>query len=275
MKLDQFLRKSNLGKLLKRLPFAERSLGLLYYGLLRKPYFSRAVEINLGGEGPIRLDYRFGHYRYEEFGDRHNSGFKKWLSLCEGKSCVLDAGAHIGLYALPASKRLAKGGKVYAFEPSNANRKYLLRHCRYNDISNIEIVPFLLGDQDKSSTTFYEGAEPAAMSSVLPRNDLAATAVQKPQITIDQFCKRLLLKPEVVKVDVEGAEVGVLQGAEETLAAYHPTLLLSVHPKQIELLGHPVKFLEDFLRRSGYEIRDTTGKPARELGFGEYLVSPL
>src|SRR5687768_1698818 len=120
MRIDQLVKSVGIGKLIRRSPALTRTLGYLYYGLARPPYFSSVVETRMGGRDPILLDYRFGHFGYEHFGDRHNAGFAAWIDACRNKKVVFDIGAHIGLYSLVASRVLASSGRIQAFEPSSA-----------------------------------------------------------------------------------------------------------------------------------------------------------
>ncbi len=69
-------------------------------------------------------------------------------------------------------------------------------------------------------------------------------ATQKRQITLDNFCKENELNTELIKIETEGAEVGILKGATETLRVHQPTIYLSVHPRHIIELDSTVEELE-------------------------------
>jgi FkbM family methyltransferase len=53
------------------------------------------------------------------------------------------------------------------------------------------------------------------------------------QITLDEFCDSRELKPELIKIDTEGAELNILKGAIEVLRRHKPTIILSVHPRTL------------------------------------------
>ncbi len=267
----ELVKQLKLNKAIKKMPLVERFLGLFYFGIFRKPYFSRAVEIQLGQQ-PIRLDYRFGHYRYEEFGDRHNGCFQRWIELCRGKKVVFDVGAHIGLYALAASRLVAPGGKIYAFEPSFANGRYLQRHCDYNHFANIEIVPHLLGRSAGRTVIFYESGDVDAMNAVVPRTGQHYRKVLKKEMSLDAFCRENQVYPEVMKMDVEGAECDVLAGAQQMLKEHHPVIILSVHPSRLVQLGESTEALYKTLQDLGYRIEDEHGRPVTGFDFAEYLL---
>jgi hypothetical protein len=69
---------------------------------------------------------------------------------------------------------------------------------------------------------------------------------------LDDFCKKSALRPEVLKVDVEGAEYDVLMGATETISRYRPKLLIELHHFDGNLAAHPVPPL---LTRWGFQIQ--------------------
>jgi FkbM family methyltransferase len=266
------VKKAGLGKLVKKSPALERALGLFYYGVFRPPYFSRMVDVDIGGAGVFRLDYRFGHYNYESFGDAHNDCFRLWVDLCRGKRTVLDIGAHIGLYALAACRRSA--GTVYAFEPSEGNQGYLRRHAAYNGLRNMVVVPALVGEADREAV-FFESREPDAMNSIVPAKRTAARReVRRRQVTLDAFCAENGLAPELVKMDVEGAELNAFLGAREVFRRHRPVIILSAHPSRIEALGQRTEDLERIIDELGYEVTDAAGRPSGRLEFGEYVLRP-
>ena len=164
---------------------------------------------------------------------------------------------------------------MFAFEPSKSNYGYLLRHLRYNSIENIDAYQVVVGDVNREGVPFFEhvvGSSP--LSGLIPRTKRASDKfIESPrtQISLDDFCVEHDLAPDVMKMDVEGAEMLVLRGAKKTLARYRPLLYLSVHPSQLAALGQSVEELGDFLRELGYEARGSDGKPANELRSGEYV----
>lgn len=243
------------------------------YKIVMFPFTRRGIEINIGGSGKYRLDYMFALRRYDSFGDKHNAGFKKWIDCCRDKKVVFDIGAHIGLYAIPASKAIRPGGKVYAFEPSDANRKYLLRHFKYNSINNAVIVPYLIGEESRKEQLFYENKKTDPMNSLHPKkNAWSYKKVLREQMALDDFTIRNDVKPQVIKIDVEGAEYGVLKGAQETIRKYSPVIFLSAHPKQLALFGSSIDEVLNLINSLQYSAYNCDGERVSELGFGEYIL---
>ena len=181
----------------------------------------------------------------------------------------------MGLYSLPASRVLAPGGRVYAFEPAEGSYRYLQRHIAYNGIINIYPYQLVVGDMKKDSVPFYEHVVASSALSGLTQRMKRRTDryVESPrsQIALDEFCTEHSLAPDVIKIDVEGAELLVLRGAKSTLARHRPMLFLSVHPAHLEAMGQSIDELADLLRELGYETHDADHTPTRSLGSGEYL----
>ncbi|MGQ0645301.1 MAG: FkbM family methyltransferase [Elusimicrobiota bacterium] len=274
MSIPSFVKRIGIGRIIKKFPTMERLLGLVYYGIFRKPYFSRMVDVSIGGAGVCRLDYRFGHYNYESFGGAHNGCFHVWIELCRRSRVILDIGAHIGLYALIACRE-ARGGLVYAFEPSEGNLEYLKRHVAYNGLENMITLPLLLGETDRDDVPFFERPGPDAMNSIGGlKKSPGYRRVQRRQVSLDSCCEEKGLEPDLIKMDVEGAELNVFRGALRTLRRHRPVIVLSVHPSRLQAMGQQVEDLERLLGDLDYTMENSDGAAVEHLYFGEYILRP-
>lgn len=141
--------------------------------------------------------------------------------LIRAGDVVWDVGAHHGSVVLIAAPRVGPAGQVHAFEPSEMNRAYLGRHVRWNRLTNVVIHPYALSSFDgearfggKGSSTGYaldEGEERVAVRTA--RSVVASGSAPAPSFT---------------KIDVEDAEVAVLEGAADVLRP-DSRLIVSVH----------------------------------------------
>lgn len=268
-------RKLRNNQLLRRIRFLRTPIKHIFRFFLRLITLNRGVKIDLGGQMPVRLDYRFYFNRYETWGNAHNDGFLKLLETCQGKDVVLDVGAHIGLCALPISKVISPNGKVYAFEPSMGNLTYLQKHIAYNKTQNISVLPFLVGEHSKDDVSFYESPEPTGMNALIQYKDLPnANWVTRRQISLDDFCQEHNIIPNVIKIDVEGAEVGVLRGARKTIYEHQPTVILSIHPRHLQLMGESIDTLTKIIADMQYNITDMVGQDVHVFELKEYLLHP-
>lgn len=240
------------------------------------PFTRKGINVNIGGLGIYKLDCNFALRDYESFGDRHNAGFRKWIECCKDKKAVFDIGAHIGLYTLPASSVIARDGTVYAFEPSEANRRYLKRHLEYNNIHNVVLFPYIVGEEEKEGQIFYESKDTNPMNSLYPKKNINLySKVYREQISLDDFVKRTNLTPDVIKIDVEGYECNVLKGARRIIESYKPIIFLSVHPEQLTLFKSSVEELKKIVDNLRYIIQDWDGREPKDLaGLKEYILTP-
>jgi FkbM family methyltransferase len=230
-------------------------------GLKTKQYVNRY--------GPFSLDAKFTFSNFENWGHGHNEGFVSCIEECRGKRCVFDIGAHIGLVTLPMSQVVA--GEVYAFEPATANRNHLQHHLRYNKITNVKVQSFLVGIDTHSKVEFFEQPQATGMNSrVLKKNHHLYEKVERDQVSLDDFCLRENITPDVIKIDVEGAEYDVLVGAEQTLKNNAPVIYLSIHPKELSLMGQSVDKVINYLSGLNYFSYDDNNCRIDTFGFSEY-----
>jgi len=250
-------------------------LGLIYRFIIIRCGMKFAVSHSIGPYGPFHMQPEFAFSNFKDWGKKHNRAFTACVEAAKGKNCVLDVGAHIGLVTMPISKVLSPTGQVIAFEPSAANSKALKNHLVLNAISNVRVVNYLVGDKNSSTATFYESPEITGMNTCAPiKGGQNYHRQTRPQTTIDFFCKKHLLIPEIIKIDVEGFELSVLEGAASVLQTAKPTIFLSVHPKHLRALGRTSEELIKFLDRIDYLLTDISGGPVPALQLDEYIVRP-
>ena len=229
----------------------------------------------IGRYGPFRMSGEFAFSNFGNWGDAHNSGFEYCVEASRGKSCILDIGAHIGLISLPLSQVIAPGGRVFAFEPSAANLTKLKQHLEINAIDNVEVIQKLVGDADLGNILLYEHGGVSGMNTrapLKPRGIYRRT--HHNQCTLDSFCRDRALRPDVIKIDVEGAEFAVVEGARRILAEARPLLVVSVHPQHLKALGRDASELHALAAASGYMVSDTNGNAVETFQLDEYVLKP-
>ena len=143
----------------------------------------------------------------------------------------LDVGANIGLYSLGLS-HLAPQGQVYAFEPSPTTYGHLQANLAANCATNVDACNLALGAsvgtvRFHDFSFFSAGSFSSDEGSLLSSESYGSESFEAAATTLDDFvADRGLDRVDVVKVDVEGAEMSVLAGAEKTLATYRPATVL-------------------------------------------------
>jgi FkbM family methyltransferase len=185
-----------------------------------------------------------------------------FVSRIRPGATVWDVGANVGLYALPSARACGPAGRVFAFEPIPRNADCLRRHLALNTLQNVEVVEAAVGRQT-GRLRMVEGSSPSECH-VDPAGALEVCAVG-----LDQWrMARGAPVPALVKIDVEGAEVDVLEGAQETLAGHRPPLYLALHG---ERQRHECGTL---LARWGYQV--TSAEPGQSVGASsEWLAEPV
>jgi FkbM family methyltransferase len=181
----------------------------------------------------------------------HERFIREWITL---DAVVWDIGANMGLFAFPAGLK-AIAGRVYAFEPDLELAHYLLRsvRLRQNKKLNISVICIAVSNADgvakfqiskfSRAMNKLESVGEWHQDKVVPKETRLV-----PTIRIDTLVKTLQ-PPTILKVDVEGAEVNVLEGGEETISSYRPTVLIE-GPNE---LGDP---MQAFFEKHRYVLFD-------------------
>ena len=93
-------------------------------------------------------------------------------------------------------------------------------------------------------------------------------------ITLDDYCTVNKLVPDLIKIDVEGAEYLVLNGSRNTLTKSSPEIFLSVHPKQLARQGLTMDVFKEFVHSFGYQWYSADGDLLGDglPTFGEYIL---
>jgi FkbM family methyltransferase len=161
-----------------------------------------------------------------------------------------DLGANIGFYSLAAARLVAEEGKVYCFEPDPEVFGWLQRNIERNSSSNIHAVNS--GVWSKTSSVHFQRSDtsisPGRGSGMVVSSPAPGACIDVPSYSLDDFVREAP-PPDLIKCDVEGAEVEVFKGARRLLSEHHPMIVCELHSEnnRIELR----KFLEDI----GYGVQ--------------------
>jgi FkbM family methyltransferase len=173
---------------------------------------------------------------------------------------MVDVGANLGLYAVAAAKR---GARVVAVEPDPANVRHIRRMAWLNRV-DVSIVEALAGAEIGTAPIALRGS-PVSGSIDMYLGPTTRYGVA-PVVTLDALLKDE--RVDLLKIDVEGAEIDVLRGAERTLRDKRPrAILIEVHPPAFALIGQSVGDLTDLIDAAGYdrEVLWAGGGPERWL----------
>lgn len=241
-------------KLLRKLfkPIVVKIIGAVNLG--------RGIRVKIAGKYNVRLSPDFYFSNWENFGSGHNSGFQYVMDKVQDDTILFDIGAHIGLVALPAATT-ATSGSVHAFEPSEINNRYLELHKSLNSATNLNIVNTLVGETSAEYEFFEDSTDVNAMGSIV--GDIYENKnfkkVMKSAISIDDYVAKTQAHPNMIKIDVEGAELDVLKGARKTLQDHKPILILSLHPSILNAANVSVDEVLSLVRNHGYSLFEHDG----------------
>jgi FkbM family methyltransferase len=164
---------------------------------------------------------------------------------------VYDIGANLGFFSLLAARLAGPQGRVHAFEPAPANAAAIRANAAANGLERIDVLELALADAPgRAGLSVPDDASWAFLERYAP--DRAAGAGIEVEVeTVDRLVAAgRLAPPGLVKIDVEGAELDVLAGMEETLRRHGPVLVCEMHGhnaefvRRAEVLGYRVTNLE-------------------------------
>ena len=205
-----------------------RGLRPAYESLLSSLHGGRGIPWQVNG-----ITYRIDARQRPRFGHDYEPGAAAFLAsrVRPGMVCY-DVGANVGAYVLQLARWSAPSGHVVAFEPNAGARAVLQRHIEWNCLtSRVQVIPKAISSDSGELTLYAEGAD--GMSRLAqPNNALVRTAHQErvPVTTIDIFRAEGHAPPDVLLLDIEGFEIEALRGAQATILAHRPIIVVEMHP---------------------------------------------
>ena len=155
-------------------------------------------------------------------------------------STLIDIGAHAGSFTLKMAKKM---DRVVAIEPNPRTFRFLLQNIKLNKLDNVVAINAAVSDREGTTRLFLRDA--SHLSSIMFH---ANEGVQVATETLDGIVKRLdLSQVSFIKLDAEGAESIVLQGAKKTLESNRPNIAMEIHSQS------EAEDISRLLRSMGYK----------------------
>jgi FkbM family methyltransferase len=165
----------------------------------------------------------------------------------------LDIGSWIGPYAVLASKLVTESGKVYACEPDPVARELLLKNVAENHCTNVTVLENAVSDRD-GPILLAKGQELGDSNTSIATASSAET-FQVEGISLKTLCLRHAIKPDVIKMDVEGAEEKIIRGAGRSLVGTR-AMFIEVHRHHLAFQGTSMeRFIAMTTIMSGMQCR--------------------
>ena len=205
----------------------------------------------------------------------------QFAKLIQKGQTVFDIGGHIGYLALYFSKLVRESGQVYTFEPGENNLSYIRENTAGH--TNIHLVEEGVHAADGSLVIHLENQsgqvnsfDPEYLADYIASNDhFQLTHPQQrlvPVVSLDSFCYQHEIFPHFIKIDAEGSELAILNGAKRLLQEHRPSCML-------ELQWQTEKVF-DLLTTLGYELYTPHKAPLTHSQFplidpNVYCIHPL
>lgn len=161
---------------------------------------------------------------------------------------ALDLGAHMGLFSVVMSQLVGKQGRVFSFEPTPSTRNVLKEVVKINGCDhNVEVRSEAVSRQ-KGKLFFYDTGNEVSNANSLVQTERSLSKIEVNTISLDEFAAEQNLKIDCLKIDVEGAELDLLEGAKKVFAEMRPVALLSLHPVSIKANNQSLENIWDVVK---------------------------
>jgi FkbM family methyltransferase len=164
---------------------------------------------------------------------------------------AIDVGAHIGYYSLLFAKCVGPSGRVFSFEPLPGNFALLQKNIWINNLQNVQLRNEAIFSRTQEITINTPDEQPNPGGGSI-YGAVGHTQYCVKAVTLDDFCEGLALRPDILKMDIEGAEYEALLGARRIISQHRPKLLIELHHFDGDVGALPVPKL---LMEWGYQIQ--------------------
>ena len=206
------------------------------------PFLGNEFELHAAGEG-VSEELRL-------FGVHEPAATDAYLEKLSPGDHVLDVGSNLGYYLLLAAQRVGDSGRVLGFEPAPGVYEILERNVQRSPYRNVRVSQLAMGA--KSGTLEFFESEVPNWGSIFQDSRLQQTRATtvKARTVDDVLRENPGFRPKALRMDVEGAELMVLEGAREVLAQHKPCLFIEFHNFALGWDAVRAALLD--LRRMGY-----------------------
>jgi len=210
--------------------------------------FDENIKINLDLEDWIQKQiYFFGRYEVEK------KETMLWKNILKEGQTIFDIGANIGYYSLLASKRIGDG-RIYAFEPVKQTFERLTKNVKINNFKNIKVNNLAVSNEEGTVDIYVANSKNTGTSSITNHMHFNGDKQTVKSLTIDHFVKSNNIEAmDIVKIDVEGAEMMVIEGMEKSLRKFNPIVMIELIDERLKAAGSSIKEAYDFFEKLDYK----------------------
>jgi FkbM family methyltransferase len=185
-------------------------------------------------------------------GEYEPTNAQAFIDSIQPGDTVVDIGANIGTFTLLAARAVGEQGQVHVFEPDPENLKLLSKNLADNHFQQVHVVPKAVGDRAGSIHLAVEDKDKGGGQITT-----AATGLEVEMVTLDDYAiAQHITTIDVLKIDIEGAELLALKGAQQILTkSKQTTLFMEINPGASAAFGHSVDDLLELLQSYGFTPR--------------------
>ena len=147
------------------------------------------------------------------------------FEVTPSRKTFYDVGANVVFFTLFGARCVGSSGRIVAVEPLPRNIELMEKHLAINDISNVRVVGKAISDFVETVWFSVEGHSTSRLST--------EGQIPVEVTTLDALVEELGVPPDLVKVDIEGAEIQLLKGAKKVLQEFRPVVFIAVCSKKI------------------------------------------
>ena len=248
-------------------PWGEKVLTARFFlrkSLAKIPYAPVLIRMNIAPRDEIRFWWSYivpyfdaarGFFDYcgHDLGDLRFL----WKSLKPG-AVFLDIGAHHGVYSVVAAKKVGRAGTVVSFEPSSREYRRLRLHLRLNRLRSVRAEPLAVGSAACTQRFFQITSGDNTRGGFRPpASDDQVSEISVKTVRLDDYVSQFPLKRvDLVKLDVEGGEREVLEGASLVLTKFRPIFICEVLDATTQAWGYNAREIILMLQSFGFNWFD-------------------
>ena len=166
----------------------------------------------------------------------------------------LDVGANVGYLSAVMAQSIGKNGKVYALEPAPQVFKFVDKLAQSSG-GIIEAFPLAASDKKGTIEFYVEESEHMLSTCVKDLHSAGAKKIFVEATTVDEFCLEQNIRPDFIKIDVEGAEPLVLKGMQGLLqSGLRPIILCELKPWTYDSFGMQAEEVVNLIMQHGYRV---------------------
>jgi FkbM family methyltransferase len=227
--------------------YARLHAGLAPTGRFAVVRLDKGFTMNLDLQDPEQLKvYFYGHYH-----ERYEADLV--ARLLENEDVFWDIGANVGYFTLVAAAALANCGQIIAFEPGKNAYARLTENISLNPYGNIQAYQVAVSDREGEAVLHVSGDIADSSASLFQTGQTQAAHEVCRTAALDQFLLAEGVRPPtLIKLDAEGAELAVLQGAQGLISQSPPMFLMEMEEKNLLAAGASKGAIQQFLGGCGY-----------------------